>query len=117
MSAKGCINISTKQVTPRLHLISRGIQKRLSSRHVAKPRLPITLPILQSIKRALSKDIPSYDNTTFSAMCCLVFFGFLRVNKFTIPGDSTYDSACHLSLDDIAVDSRANPRLLQVLLI
>ena len=113
---KGLHKHFNQQITPRLHLILRGIQKQISSRHFTKPRLPITLPILQSIKRALSKDTPSYDNTTFWAMCCLAFFGFLRVSKFTIPGDSTYDPACHLSLNDIAVDSRANPRLLQLLL-
>jgi len=49
-------------------------------------------------------------------MCCLALFGFLRVSEFTIPGDSPYDPACHLSLNDIVVDSRANPRLLQLLL-
>ena len=113
---KGLHKHFNQQITPRLHLILRGIQKRLSSRHFTKPRLPITLPILRSIKRALSKDTPSYDNTIFWAMCCLAFFGFLRVSEFTIPGDSTYDPACHLSLNDIAVDSRANPRLLQLLL-
>jgi len=106
-----------QQITPRLHLILRGIQKQLSSKQFTKPRLPITLPILRSIKKGLSKHTPSYDNTTFWAMCCLAFFGFLRVSEFTIPGDSP---ACHLSLNDIlndiAVDSRANPRLLQLLL-
>jgi len=100
-----------QKITPWLHLILRGIQKRLSSKHFTKPRLPITLPILRSIKKALS---PSYDNTTFWAMCCLAFFGFLRVSKFTIPGDSPYDLACHLN--DIAVDSKANPHLLQLFL-
>ena len=49
-------------------------------------------------------------------MCCLAFFDFLRESEFTIPADSTYNSACHLSLNDIAVDSRVNPCLLQVLL-
>jgi len=113
---KGLCKHFNQQITPRLHLILRGIQKQLSSKHLTKPRLPITLPILHSIKKALSKDTPSYDNTTFWAMCCLAFFGFLRVSEFTISGDSPYDPACHLSLNDIAVDSRANPRLLQLLL-
>ena len=111
---KGLHKHFNQQITPRLHLILRGIQKQQSSRHFTKPRLPITFPILRSIKRVLSKDTPSYDNTTFWAMCCLAFFGFLRISEFTTPGDSPYDPASHLSLNDIAVDSRANLRLLQL---
>jgi len=65
---------------------------------------------------ALSKEAPSYDNTTFWAMCCTAFFGFLRVSKFTIPAGGSYDPSCHLSLRDIAVDNRANPHLLQLFL-
>jgi len=44
------------------------------------------------------------------------FFGFLRVSKFTIPTEGSYDSSCYLSLEDIAVDSKRKPRGLQLLL-
>ena len=104
------------QVTPRLQLILRGIKKRQAGRHFTKPLLPITIPILRSIKTALSKEAPSYDCTTFWAMCCLAFFGFLRVSEFTIPAEDSYDSSCHLSLGDITVDNRTEPRLLQLFL-
>ena len=49
-------------------------------------------------------------------MCCLAFFSFLRVSEFTIPTEGSYDPSCHLSLQDIAVDSRSKPRLLQLFL-
>ena len=101
------------QVTPRLQLILRGIKKRQAARHFTKPRLPNTLPILRSIKTVLSKEAPFYNSTTFWAMCCLAFFCFLRVSEFTIPAEVSYDSTCHLSLGDIAVDNRTKPRLLQ----
>ena len=104
------------QVTPRLHLILRGIKKRQAGRRFTKPRLPITIPIPRSIKTPLSKEASSYDSTTFWAMCCLAFFGFLRVSEFTIPAENSYDSSCHLSLGDIAVDNRTKSRLLQLFL-
>jgi len=49
-------------------------------------------------------------------MCCLAFFRFLRVGEFTIPTESSYSPSHHLSLQDISVDSRTNPCLLQLLL-
>jgi len=48
------------------------------------------------------------------AACCLAFFGFLRVGEFTIPAKGSYDKSSHLSLCDIAVDSRDNPQLLRI---
>ena len=49
-------------------------------------------------------------------MCCTAFFGFLRVGAFTIPAGGSYDPSCHPSLHNVAVDNRANPCLLQLLL-
>ena len=43
-------------------------------------------------------------------------FGFLRVSEFTTPSDTRYDKDCHLSIDDISIDSRDNPQLLKVAL-
>ena len=48
------------------------------------------------------------------AMCCLALFGFLRVSEFTIPGEASFSPTCHLSLKDVAIDNREDPRLLQV---
>ena len=50
------------------------------------------------------------------AACCLAYFGFLRVSKFTTPSDTQYDKDCNLSIDDISIDSRDNPQLLKVTL-
>ena len=46
----------------------------------------------------------------------MAFFGFLRVGEFTIPAQDAYDKASHLSLSDISVDKRDNPRLLRVII-
>jgi len=64
----------------------------------------------------LAKRAPSFYNTTLWAMCCLAFFGFLRVSEITMPTESSYDHSRHLSLRDIAVNNRKNPCLLQLLL-
>jgi len=48
------------------------------------------------------------------AACCLALFGFVRVSEFTVPYHSNYDSEMHLSLTDITLDSRDNPRLIAV---
>ena len=103
-----------KQLTPRLLLILRGIKKCQADIHSVRKRLPITIQLLGRI-RHLSKQ-PSYVNTTLWAMCCLAFFGFLRVSEFTIPTEGSYKPSCHLSLEDITMDNRSKPRLLQLFL-
>jgi len=50
------------------------------------------------------------------AACCLAFFAFLRVNEFTVSGDSQFDKSCHLSIDSISVDSRDNPSQLKIII-
>ena len=47
------------------------------------------------------------------AASCLAFFRFLRVSEFTIPSHNHYDQSSHLSLQNISIDDRANPRLLR----
>ena len=46
------------------------------------------------------------------AACCTAFFGFLRVGEMTVPSQDAYDSSIHLSLDDVALDSRTTPTIL-----
>ena len=113
---KGLHNHFNHQVTPRLQLILRGIKKRQTGMNSTRTRLPVTVQMLHSIRSLLSKESTSYNNTTLWAMCCLAFFGFLRVGEFTIPTEGSYDPSCHLSLSDIAVDNRKNPGLLQLFL-
>jgi len=56
----------------------------------------------------------TYDNIMLCAACCLAFFGFLRVSEFTVPTQHDFDESTHLSLSDISVDNRSNPRLVKV---
>lgn len=113
---RGLHNHFNQQLTPRLQLILRGIRRRQACTRTVRRRLPITIQMLQRIKKLLSRKPPSYNNTTLWAMCCLAFFGFLRVSEFTIPSEGSYDSSRHLSLEDVAIDSKIKPRVLQLFL-
>ena len=105
-----------QQLTPRLQLTLKGIQRSQAVSHSPKPWLPITLQLLQNIYTYLSQQPHRYNNILMWAACCLAFFGFLRVSEFTTPSDTHYDKDCHVSIDDISIDSRDNPQLLKVTL-
>jgi len=113
---RGLHNHFKRQFTPRLNLILRGIRKRQACTRPTRQRLPVTIQILCKLKKLLIKRNPSYDAITLWAMCCTAFFGFLRVSEFTIPTPGSYDHSRHLSLEDIAVDDKNNPRLIQLFL-
>ena len=102
------------QLTPRLQQILRGIKKRQVVHRPTRVTLPITMHIMQKIKGALLQEPCSYSNMMLWAACCMAFFGFMRVGEFTIPAQYSYDKPSHLSLSDISVDKRDNPRLLRV---
>lgn len=65
--------------------------------------------------KAIPKDNESdYNNILLWAACCLAFFGFLRCGESTVPSQTEYDKEEHLSLRDIAVDSRLAPSVVIV---
>ena len=115
-----CISWHVLRVLPIAHTspstYSQGIQCRQALSHLPKPWLPITLQLLQNIYTYLSQQPHRYNNILMWAACCLAFFGFVRVSKFTTPSDTHYDKDCYLSIDDISIDSRDNAQLLKVTL-
>ena len=102
------------QLTPRLQLILKDIQKNQAISHPQRACLPITLQIMQSINDLLTNQPHSYANILIWAACCLAFFRFLWVSEFTIPSNTNYDEECHLSPADISIDDRNNPQLRKV---
>jgi len=48
------------------------------------------------------------------AACCLAFFGLLHCNEFTVPSQTGYDPAAHLSYNDIVVDNCDNPSIVVI---
>ena len=67
------------------------------------------------IKAALLENPLSYHIMMWAA-CCLEFFGFLRSSEFTISTQIGYDPKVHLSPNDVAVDNRATPWMLKVII-
>ena len=112
----GLFSFFDKQLTPRLQLTLKGIQKNQTGTQPPRIRLPITLQLMGNAKTLLAKQPSSYYNIMIWAACCLAFFGFLRVGEFTVPADDQYDESCHLSLSSISVDSRVNPQLLKIII-
>ena len=112
----GLYALFDKQLTPRLQLTLKGIQKKQAVTKQPRVRLPITLQIMQNIKTLLAKEPDSYFNIMVWDACCLAFFGFLRVSEFTVPADNQYDDSCHLSFSSISIGSRMSPQQLKIII-
>jgi len=86
------------ELTTRVKITLKSIQRSQATSRPQKVRLPITSQTMQSINDLLTTLIQQHPS-----MGSLAFFGFLRVSEFTVPNDTDYDSECHLSIEDIAV--------------
>ena len=69
---------------------------------------------MQQIKELLLKRPHNYSNILMWAVCCTAFFGFLRCSEFTVPQEHEYDPTVHLSYNDVAVDCRKDPHIVQI---
>lgn len=92
----------------------KGIKKEKAKETPACPRLPITVEVMAKIRDVVQATHGDHDSTMLWAACCLTFFGFLRCGEFTVPAQDVYDPEEHLSLPDIAIDSRISPTVIQV---
>ena len=101
-------------LTPRLEQVLRGIKREQCSTHTTRIRLPITAEIMHQIYAVLARAPVEYQNIMLWAACCTAFFGFLRVGEMTIPNQNAYDSNVHLSLQDVALDSRITPSIVWI---
>lgn len=111
----GLHNELAEQLTPRLQMVLKGIKReRARSANPDSARLPITVEIMEKIKQVLARDPTKYNNIMLWAACCLAFFGFLRCSEFTIPNQTGYDQGAHLSVGDVATDSRFSPTMIIV---
>ena len=103
----------TAQLTPKLELAMKGIKKEKALNSPCT-RLPITIDIMSKLKSTLGESSENYDNIMLWAACALAFFGFLRCSEFTVPSQEEYCQTSHLSLEDIVIDSRTSPTMIQV---
>ena len=104
----------TSQYTPRVRQVLQGIQRHQAHTGSRTTRLPITIQIMQEIKAILQQHPHSYHSIMMWATCCVAFFGFLRCNEFTVPSQTGYDPAVHLSYSDVAVDNRDSPTMVVI---
>ena len=100
-----------RSLTPRLEQILRGIKREQACTRPARVRLPVTVDIMHSIYSILSKTPNQYQAIMLWAACCIAFFGFLRVGEMTVPTQTAFNDSVHLSLQDIALDSRSAPTI------
>ena len=73
-------------------------------------RLPITIDVLQVIKRSL--DLSSQDHILLWAAYCLGFFGFLCAGEFTT--NSPFDPNIHLGVSDVQAHFLQDPTCFQI---
>lgn len=110
----GFHNQFAKRLTPRLELVMKGIKKEKAKETPACSRLPITVEAMGKIRDVVQVTHGDHNSTMLWAVCCLAFFGFLQCGEFTVPAQNEYDPEEHLSLPDIATDSRLSPTVIQV---
>ena len=96
----------------KLEQFLKGV-RRLNSRP-KDSRLPITPFVLKRIRAVVDLDPLNFNNAMFWAACCLGFFAFLRSGEFTVPSAQAFNSAVHLTAQDISVDDLEKPSCLVV---
>jgi len=102
------------QSTPRVLQVMKGICKQKAISNLPRVRLPITMDIMGGNRTVLSNQPETYFTRMMWAACCIAFFGFLHLSKFTVPSQQHYDPKVHLSLSDFTVDSRNSPSMVHI---
>ena len=104
-----------KQPLNRLEYTLKGIKRcEIQKGGDRRERLPISPSIMKRIKATWEPSGSDPDVVMLWAACCLAFFGFLRVGEMTVPSDSSYDPAVHLSRSDVAANNPAAPTVLRI---
>ncbi len=89
----------------KLDLVVRGMKKTQARDGQRRPRHPITPDLLLMLRIAWLDPARGHDGVMLWAAASLCFFGFLRSGEVTIPTDTSFDKAVHLTFEDIAVDN------------
>ena len=69
---------------------------------------------MKALKKSWESQAPSYNTAMLWAATCTCYFGFLRSGEATVPSQSAYDPAVHLSITDVSLDSQTNPQVIAI---
>ena len=97
---------------PRVEYVIKGAKRAKPG--VVRRRLPITPAILEKLREIWNRSPSARDAKMLWAACCLCFFGFLRSGEVVAPAAAQFDPRSHLCFEDVQVDSRESPPLVQV---
>ena len=99
---------------PMLKRVLAGISRaKLGQPSTARPRLPITGPVLLHLHDALVRSSRPEKHLIWT-VASLAFFGFFRLGELLVEAAGQYDRAVHLSWGDVAVDNRTSPSMVKV---
>ena len=100
---------------PRLHLVQSGVRRERAERGLppARPRLPITPPILRRLRPSLTQ---GPDGSMLWAAAVTCFFGFFRAGELTVPSAAEFNPAVHLAWGDVTQDRGSPPSWIRVFL-
>ena len=92
----------------------KGVKMVQAAKPKPEVRQPITIEVLQKMKRVWYKQAPGWDERMLWAAVSLCFCGFLRSGDTTVLSDSAFNETRHLTFEDVAVDQLTNPTTLRV---
>ena len=97
-----------------MELVLRGVKVTQGMKHKVQPRQPITPDLLHKLHGVWLGKPAQKDGRMLWAAAILCFCGFLRSGEVTIPTESVFDEATHLTFSDLAVDQLHSPTMLKV---
>lgn len=102
---------------PRLQRVVRGLKiTRGKEGRAPQRKRPITPTILREIRRIWSGVGSDFGQTLWWAVAVTCFFGFMRAGELMVDKIGSFDPAQHLTLEDLATDSKKDPTFIQITL-
>jgi len=101
------LGLGDPQMT-QLGYVIRGIKKATGS--PPRTRLPIKPDPLKIMQKSWSP----LSDWNGAMLACTCFFGFLRCGEVVISSETSYDPQVNSSLEDVRIDSRMQPNLVEV---